>query len=148
MTTRTPLLSRRDTRNVPQFPIFGNEIFLDQDWKIPISLDPLTKLAFRRTRFGAFEGRTSEMNRCELIKLIRLVRAPLKWQLPPQWGCRSESVRKPLPGEHGALLDLDAGLVDDRFPLAGLLFQRCGKLIGGSNPCVHAESIQAGADLC
>jgi hypothetical protein len=35
-----------------------------------IRLIPLMKLAFRRRRFGAVEGRTSEMNRCESIKLI------------------------------------------------------------------------------
>ena len=38
--------------------------------EIPISLNPLRKLALRRRRFGAIEDRTSEMNRCELIKLI------------------------------------------------------------------------------
>jgi hypothetical protein len=38
--------------------------------KTQISLNPLKKLAFARKRFGAVEGRTSELNRCEWIKLI------------------------------------------------------------------------------
>jgi len=38
--------------------------------EIPISLNPHTKLAFRRRRFLAFEERISEMNRREWIKLI------------------------------------------------------------------------------
>ena len=49
---------------------FRKEIFLGQDRAPQISLNPLKKLAFRRRRFGAVEGRTREMNRCELIKLI------------------------------------------------------------------------------
>jgi hypothetical protein len=38
--------------------------------EIPISMIPLKKLAFWRRRFGAVGSRTSEMSRCELIKLI------------------------------------------------------------------------------
>jgi len=38
--------------------------------EIPISLNPLTKLAFRRRRFCPVEDRTNEVNRGELIKLI------------------------------------------------------------------------------
>src|ERR1700675_2758187 len=42
----------------------------------------------------------------------------------------------------------DADLVDNRFPFARLLRQRCGKLLCGSNPCLHADGLQVGADLC
>ena len=44
-------------------------------------------------------------------------------------------------------LHLDAGFVDNRFPLPRLLIQRCGELLWCSNPCFHADGIQAGADL-
>jgi hypothetical protein len=44
-------------------------------------------------------------------------------------------------------LHLDAGFVDNRFPLPRLLIQRSGELLWCSNPCFHADGIQAGADL-
>ena len=49
---------------------FRKKIFLASGLETQISLNPLTKLAFRRKRFRAVEDRTSEVNRCELIKLI------------------------------------------------------------------------------
>jgi hypothetical protein len=47
-----------------------------------------------------------------------------------------------------ASLHLEADFVDNRFPLARLLIQRCGELQWSSNPCLHADGIQAGAELC
>ena len=49
---------------------FRKEKYLAPGLATQISLNPLTKLTFRRRRFRAVEDRTSEMNRCELIKLI------------------------------------------------------------------------------
>ena len=44
-------------------------------------------------------------------------------------------------------LRLDADFLDNRFPLPRLLLQRCGELLWRSDPCFHADAIQAGADL-
>jgi hypothetical protein len=47
VTTRTPLLSRREVRTVPQFLIFGKQYFWAPGLETQISLNPLTKLVFR-----------------------------------------------------------------------------------------------------
>ena len=52
------------------FRFSESNIFFRPGLEIPISLNPLTKLAFWRRRFGAVEDRASEVIQCELIKLI------------------------------------------------------------------------------
>ena len=69
MTLRNAPPKEQDGRTLSQIPIFGKHIFRP-GLEIQFSLIPLTKVAFRRRRFRAVEGRTSEMNRCELTKLI------------------------------------------------------------------------------
>jgi hypothetical protein len=69
MTLRNAPLSGKDAGRYHNFR-FSERVFWPQDRKTQISLNSLMKLAFWRRRFGAAEGRTSEMNRCEWIKLI------------------------------------------------------------------------------
>ena len=52
------------------FRFSESNIFFRPGLEIPISLNPLTKLAFWRRRFRAVEDRAREVIRCELIKLI------------------------------------------------------------------------------
>jgi hypothetical protein len=72
VTTRTPLLSLVEAGHEKRTTIsdFRKAIFRP-GLEIPISLNPLTKLAFGRKRFRIVERRASEMNRYQWIKLSR-----------------------------------------------------------------------------
>jgi hypothetical protein len=63
VTTRTPLLSRRDGANVPTISDFPKEEYFGaQIWTTQISLIPLTKSASARTRLRAVFDRMRDVN--------------------------------------------------------------------------------------
>jgi hypothetical protein len=58
-------------RRIHNFRFSEREIFARGEPTTQISLNQLTKLDFRRTRFGAVGGRVRDVNTTESIKLIR-----------------------------------------------------------------------------
>jgi hypothetical protein len=57
-------------RRIHNFRFSESEIFVRGEATTQISLNQLTKLDFRRARFGAVGGRVRDVNATESIKLI------------------------------------------------------------------------------